>query len=98
MQTIFKFVLKNEVAEVEMPVGAQILHVAEQHNDICIWAQVDSEAAKETRYFIIYGTGHRMMNCEHKFIGTMLTAGGHLVWHLFELPNGFPKEPYRNEH
>lgn len=98
MQAVYKYVMDNEVAALDLPIGAQILHVAEQHDKTCIWAKVDTEAEKEKRFFVVYGTGHRMMDGEHKFIGTLLTAGGHLVWHVFELPNGFPKEPYRNEH
>lgn len=98
MQAVYKYVMGNEVATIELPIGAKIIHLAEQHGQTCMWVQVDTEAEKEKRYFVLYGTGHPMLNAEHTFIGTMLTAGGNLVWHVFELPNGLPKEPYRNEH
>lgn len=44
MKKIFKYKLQQEGRqEIIMPVGAKPLHVAVQHDDVCLWALVDPE-------------------------------------------------------
>ena len=67
-----------------MPVGAQILKVEAQANQPCIWALVDPDAATGERTFRIVGTGHEFDPIGMKHVATFTTAGGMLVWHMFE--------------
>lgn len=67
-----------------MPIGAEIIHVHEQHGDICLWAIVDPAADTETRRFLIYGTGWEMPDAPGTYIGTGHMAGGDYVFHVFE--------------
>ena len=70
---------------VAMPIGAEVLTVQTQHNRLCVWAQVDPTKHPELRRFVILGTGNPY---EHRdgmrYIGTVQTHGGSLVWHVFE--------------
>jgi len=86
---IWKFLVTNPVAgEIEMPTGAEILHVEMQHGNVCMWAKVDPDAALIRREFMIEGTGQppnqRLDDAIHR--GTVLS--GAMVWHVFEIEGG----------
>jgi hypothetical protein len=81
MIAIFKYQFKEKI---EMYENAIILSVHEQNDDVFMWVEVDTDKPVETRYFVLYGTGHRIQNESRKFIGTVHCAGGQFVWHIFE--------------
>jgi len=89
MKTIWKYEIKAEdIQEIEMPVGSQILCVQTQREKPCIWILTDTETKDaETRKFFTIGTGHDFYqeqdNC--KYIGSFQLHDGLLVFHLFEL-------------
>lgn len=88
---IWKYELGAGVTELEMPRDAKILHVAQQHGGICMWAEVDQYAARETRKFVVIGTGHDFATAGKnamQYLGTALLAEGTLVLHAYEM---FPK-------
>jgi hypothetical protein len=83
--TVWKFVLQvaADYQAVNMPAGAQIVHVDAQGDDLCMWAIVDANAEREERRFTIVGTGHIVpRNGVH--VGSALMRGGSFVWHVFE--------------
>lgn len=90
-KTIWKFELKiTDHQSISMPVGAQILSVQTQKNlvthedKICLWAVVESQAPKGFKEFHIFGTGHIMTpGLSLRYIGTVQTHDGSLVWHVF---------------
>lgn len=86
MKTIWKFSLAvMDKQAIQMPIGAEILAVQLQDTQPCLWAIVDTEAAREDRVIEIHGTGNRMyqdMGVQHKYIGTVQQPP--LVWHVFE--------------
>ena len=71
------------VAEVELPIGAKIVHFAQQHGVLRFWAEVDTEADTEVRKFQVFGTGHHIYH--DKFDHVMSWVGPDFVWHLYEL-------------
>lgn len=85
---IFKYNLQTtDINLLRIPIGAQILSVKCQNNNIRLWALVDPEAQSEERMFEIFGTGNDVpcgMEIERKFIDTVLTWNDSLVWHIFE--------------
>ena len=91
MKTIWKFELQSEDKQnFEMPLDAEILSVQVQNEKPCLWALVDTEEEMETRYFEIFGTGHRVgvdMGVDRKFIGTYQLLNGSFVGHVFERIN-----------
>ena len=85
---IWKYPLElTDGQQVMMPAGAEILSVAEQNGRLCLWALVDpAETLRLGRLIEIHGTGNLSINTlrTRKFIGTCVTSGGALVWHVFE--------------
>lgn len=69
----------------EIPVGARLVHLAEQHGQIAMWWEVDSDASTQQHRFQIFGTGHGPIREGLEYRGTCLFAGGDLVLHLYEV-------------
>jgi hypothetical protein len=85
MRTIWKFELEiaDDPQTVEMPQGAEIVHVAAQNGVLCFWAIVEPSSPKEPRSFIVHGTGHPIGNVVRTYRGTALMRP--FVWHVFEI-------------
>lgn len=84
MKTIWKFdVPVDDRVSVLMPQSAEILCVQMQLGKPCIWARVDPEAPEELRRFAWRGPGHDADGLG-KYLGTVQTHSGRLVFHLFE--------------
>jgi hypothetical protein len=83
---VWKYVLKITDRQVlVMPDGAEILSVASQHGNLCLWAIVDEYKDKKERYIEIVGTGNPLRvnpGFDRKFIGTAVVDP--FVWHVFE--------------
>jgi hypothetical protein len=91
MNTVYKYTLDPPeepwyLVEVELPMGAQLLSVAFQGLDLCLWAAVDTDSPTERRRFRLAGTGHDL--APHwpilSFIGTAYHPDGY-VFHVFEI-------------
>lgn len=81
--TIYKYPLYAPQTDVEMPVGAEILHVGNQDAIPCIWARVLVEdGPTEVRSFVWVGTGHPVAE-GLRYVGTFV--GTVYVWHVHEL-------------
>lgn len=88
-RTIWRFPLEiTDRPTLEMPNGSNVLSVGPPRgrDDVLdLWAAVDSStAAREERHFRIVGTGNPMPEDALWFVGTVVTHGGALVWHVFE--------------
>lgn len=70
-----------------VPEGAQLLHVAMQRETITLWFMVDPQAVKVERSVVVVGTGEGIHSREGSLqhLGTVLTADDEFVWHVFEL-------------
>jgi hypothetical protein len=77
--------------KIAMSKGARILKVATQYDNPVMWALVDDAAEKETRKFVIVGTGQRINQgaCALNYIDTFLEDQDRFVWHLFEATDIF---------
>lgn len=86
MSRIYKYPLVfTEVQEIEMPKGAQVIHVGVQAGVICVWAIVDPTRPVERRSFAILPTGRPDFNPKIvQHLGSVIMAGDALVWHVFE--------------
>ena len=75
----------GNIVSIIMPRDAKIIYIAEQNNDICIWAVVNPEAEKVERSFEIIGTGH-LFECDESltYIGSAQVHDGSFVFHIFE--------------
>ena len=85
MRVIWKFPLENRVHNnVQMPKGAQVVHVAAQFEKPCLWALVDPDAEPEVRRFGIAATGQNFDEAEAHYVGTFMLAGGAFLGHVVE--------------
>jgi hypothetical protein len=83
MRAVWKFVLHPN-ANVMMPIGTKPLSVHAQGDDICLWAEVETEANHEARRFIVVGTGHQVPQDAGAFLGSAFLDDGRYVFHVFE--------------
>lgn len=90
--TIHKYSIEisDDIQSIEMPYDAQILCCKQQHDTdmrhLQIWALVDQKTTYfQTRSFIVIGTGHHVKKRLSKYIDTVITMHGALVWHVFEV-------------
>lgn len=65
-----------------LPLGAEILHMGWQNEQLFLWARVDPDAVKENREFIGIGTGQDLPYEAKKHIATYTT--GPFVVHIFD--------------
>lgn len=66
----------------------RILHVAKRdRSSVEVWAYASAGPAV-VRRVQVFGTGQQLPNdvTPERHLGTAITPGGHLVWHLFEVP------------
>lgn len=83
-EVVWKYTLTKVENDVEMPSGAMILTVAEQHNEICLWAKVNPNAERVKRKLFVVGTGHAELNGAETYLGSAQINNGNLVFHVFE--------------
>lgn len=87
MRAIWKFALPlADRLNVKMPKGARLLTFQVQDGHLCLWAEVNTLADVEKRYFAVFGTGHEMpreMGYSDVYVGTWQQE--QFVWHLYEV-------------
>jgi hypothetical protein len=84
--TIWKYPLEAvERQIIKMPYSAQILTIQTQHNQPCLWVQVDETQRPIERTIAIYRTGHPLPSGAISYIGTFQIDRGTLVFHVFEI-------------
>jgi len=86
--TVWKFSIPiQDEFSLEMPTGAEFLHVAIQDGTPKMWMMVDPTANKKFYKFRLVGTGHPIKlfrpfgGLSH--LGTFMVLDGKLVYHLF---------------
>lgn len=93
-KTVWKFPFDvTDDISIEMPAGAEVLHVEAQAGQPCIWALVDPAAKKVERRFRLAGTGHPIAirpRSQFDHVGSFFMAAGALVFHLFDLGEATP--------
>lgn len=86
-KSIWKYVLVAEtVNTIEVPLGAELLSVETQGDNIVVYALVNTnEASTQTIEIRTYGTGHEIdVNItDYKFLGTAKLYNGSLMFHVF---------------
>ncbi len=87
-KAVWKYVLKGPGDHhLTMPVGANILSVAEQWGFGAMWALVDPQAPQEVRRFQVVATGEVADLDGYNYVGTFQLRNdpifGVTVWHVF---------------
>lgn len=93
-KTVFKFAVEHDTA-IQIPIGAEILHVDSQYGKVCVWALVDTRVDTETKTFMLFYTGENIPDAlDLNFVGTAIQKGrssgrddivsSDIVYHVFE--------------
>ena len=88
MRRVFKYTVPVEdYFSLEMPGGAKVLTVQNQHGEPQLWALVNPDNPTETRNFRLVGTGHPISENPDMldYIGTFQLADGAFIGHVFEI-------------
>jgi hypothetical protein len=89
-RSIFKYPLMNQPIQIHR--GSKALHTGEDENGlICLWAEVDTSMAFESRSFVAYPTGKDVLPTrtyfQQRYVGTTIRSDG-TVWHIYEVIDG----------
>jgi hypothetical protein len=83
---IFKYTIPvQDKTELKLPVGSQILSVAEQNEEIVVYALTTSNTATRKVTILVIGTGNPITEniSEYTFLGTVKLLHGALMFHVF---------------
>lgn len=87
-RVVWKFELRPGAKLIDLPRGAQLLHVGAQGSKAYVWALCDPDAPKVSRGVAVYPTGVGLPPVLHgaDYVGTLsLNEQGHsLVFHVFD--------------
>ena len=83
MRVIYKYILKEQdVNVILMPEYATILKVDRQQDQLCLWAEVDTERSRIPYTIRIFGTGNTLPEDEMlTYLDTVVMD--YFVWHVY---------------
>lgn len=85
MKTIYKYTLQRiDEQQIMIPEGSVILSVMMQNQQICVWAEVDTDYPEIPCTFWVVGTGNPMpIDCDQNgdYLGSVIDS--QFVWHIF---------------
>jgi hypothetical protein len=85
--SVYKYIVKNLATEniIRMPIGAEIIPVAQQHKQLVVWAIVDpKQTTVEPRIVKCVLTGQVTGLAGYVFLDTILLDNGNFVVHVFK--------------
>ena len=81
----YKLQITKVIQEVVLPLGAQILCIKMQNDELCMWALVDPDQTyNEVVKIRCAGTGHEITE-DVEYIDTVILLDGELVFHFFKV-------------
>ena len=81
----YKLQITKVIQEVILPLGAQILCIKMQNDELCMWALVDPDQTfNEVVKIRCAGTGHEITE-DVEYIDTVMLLDGELVFHFFKV-------------
>lgn len=81
----YKLQITKVIQEVVLPLGAQILCIKMQNDELCMWALVDPDQTyNEVVKIRCAGTGHEITE-DVEYIDTVMLLDGALVFHFFKV-------------
>lgn len=84
-KVVYKYTLPLGRSEIWLPPEAEIVHVHEQHGQICMWVLESTGPSTAVRIFEVKGTGTVFDSEGLAYIGTVHSDP--FVWHIFERVN-----------
>ena len=81
----YKLQITKVIQEVVLPLGAQILCIKMQNDELCMWALVDPDQPyNEVVKIRCAGAGHEITE-DVEYIDTVMLLDGELVFHFFKV-------------
>ena len=81
----YKLQITKVIQEVVLPLGAQILCIKMQNDELCMWALVDPDQTyNEVVKIRCAGTGHEITE-DVEYIDTVMLLDRELVFHFFKV-------------
>ena len=81
----YKLQITKVIQEVVLPLGAQILCIKMQNDELCMWALVDPDQTyNEVVKIRCAGNGHEITE-DVEYIDTVMLLDGELVFHFFKV-------------
>lgn len=87
MRTVHKYVLAQVVNRVSTFESAKFLHVANQHDHVTVWAEVNTLERECMRTLHVVGTGGEVP-VGTGYVGTALMDEGRFVFHVYAESEG----------
>ena len=94
MKTVYKYNLANKnfsnVCAISAPKGAKFVHAGNQNENICIWAEVDTDNEMADYQFEIFCTGQEIkvdMGINRKYLYSVMLSNSELVFHIYQRLN-----------
>lgn len=82
-QAVHKYpLIPGALNALHLPLGFRPVHVAEQHDQLVLWALVDPTVPLQSEQVLVVGTGQELNPGPWRHIGTAVCQSG-LVWHVF---------------
>lgn len=85
MRTVHKYALTEPTNKVSTFEGARFIHVANQREQVTVWAEVNTMERECLANLHIVGTGGEVPS-GGRFVGSALMASGNLVFHVYAEP------------
>jgi len=98
MKKIYKYTIEPNNLKIEMPKNAKIIHVYNQREHVCLWAEVDVDQQNyltEIRQFVVVPTGGYIPeypDVTAKHLGTVKMSDGLFIYHVYELVRNVEEE------
>ena len=81
----YKLQITKVIQEVVLPLGAQVLCIKMQNDELCMWALVDPDQTyNEVVKIRCAGTGHEITE-DVEYIDTVMLLDRELVFHFFKV-------------
>ena len=93
MKTIYKYKLDlnwmaiegSDRQTIDMPTTALLNYIGIQNDEICLWAEVDTNYLSGQRTFCIIGTGQPFPKDVKSYDYKATLQMGKFVWHIYEI-------------
>jgi hypothetical protein len=85
-RAVWKYSLSgiDHTLTLQVPSGASVVHVDNQHETACLWFEVSPDAPKDARHFQLICTGETIPYMA-VYRGSCLLRAGTLVLHVYEV-------------
>lgn len=94
MRAVYKYNLVDKnfsyICTISAPKGAEFLYVGNQHEEICVWAEVDTDNEMVDYQFEIFATGEEIKNdmgIDRKYLNSVMLNSGYYVFHIYQRIN-----------